>query len=131
MPLHLYRRHRQYCEGGHRQDSRSDDLGERKKGWKKCSCFIFASGTLGLKFGRKYTGKTNWEEAKVVAAAWERADSWDGKPAQTPASEHAARLTIQIKRPDVEMLINQRLRSGLFKDAEDLILWALQSSSLP
>jgi hypothetical protein len=123
VPLHIYHRHRQQCEGGHRQDSRLGDLEERKSGWKKCFCFIFASGTLGRKFGRKYTGKTNWEEAKVVAAAWELADSWDSKA--------AARMTIQIKRPGVEMLINQRLRSGLFKDAEDLILWALQSSSLP
>jgi hypothetical protein len=37
-------------------------------------------------------------------------------------------MTIQITRPEVEELINQRLRSGAFKDAEDVILQALQSS---
>ena len=38
-------------------------------------------------------------------------------------------MTIQITRPEVEELINQRLQSGAFKDAEDVILQALQSSS--
>jgi hypothetical protein len=37
-------------------------------------------------------------------------------------------MTIQITRPEVEELINQRLQSGVFKDAEDVILQALQSS---
>lgn len=40
-------------------------------------------------------------------------------------------MTIQITRPEVEELINQRLRSGAFKDAEDVILQALQSCSPP
>jgi hypothetical protein len=30
-------------------------------------------------------------------------------------------MTIQITRPEVEALINQRLQSGGFKDAEDVI----------
>jgi hypothetical protein len=37
-------------------------------------------------------------------------------------------MTIQITRPEIEELINQRLQSGTFKDAEDVILQALQSS---
>ncbi len=40
-------------------------------------------------------------------------------------------MTIQITRPEVEALINQRLRSGAFKDAEDVILQALQSCPPP
>jgi len=40
-------------------------------------------------------------------------------------------MTIQITRPEVEALINQRLQSGGFKDAEDVILQALQSSGTP
>ena len=39
-------------------------------------------------------------------------------------------MTIQITRPEVEALINQRLRSGAFKDAEDAILHALQASGV-
>ncbi len=38
-------------------------------------------------------------------------------------------MTIQITSPEVEALINQRLQSGEFKDAEDVILQALQSAS--
>jgi hypothetical protein len=37
-------------------------------------------------------------------------------------------MTIQITRPEVEALIETRLKSGKFKDAEDVILQALQSS---
>ncbi len=37
-------------------------------------------------------------------------------------------MTIEITRPEVEALINQRLQSGAFKDAEDVILQALQST---
>ena len=37
-------------------------------------------------------------------------------------------MTIQITRPEVEALINQRLETGSFRDAEDVILQALKSS---
>jgi hypothetical protein len=37
-------------------------------------------------------------------------------------------MTIQITKPEIEVLINQRLQSGEFKDAEDVILQALKSS---
>ncbi len=37
-------------------------------------------------------------------------------------------MTIQITRPEVEALINQRLQAGGFKDAEDVVLQALRSS---
>jgi len=36
-------------------------------------------------------------------------------------------MNIQITKPELEALINQRLQSGAFKDAEDVILRALQS----
>jgi hypothetical protein len=37
-------------------------------------------------------------------------------------------MTIEITRPETESLINERLQSGAFLDAEDVILRALQSS---
>ncbi len=37
-------------------------------------------------------------------------------------------MTIQITRPEIEALINQRLQMGGFKDAEDVLFHALQSS---
>jgi hypothetical protein len=42
--------------------------------------------------------------------------------------EEAAPMTIQITRPEIEALINQRLQTGGFKDAEDVVLQALQAS---
>ena len=35
-------------------------------------------------------------------------------------------MTIQITRPETEMIINRRLETGSFKDAEDVILHALE-----
>jgi hypothetical protein len=43
-------------------------------------------------------------------------------------TKEADAMTIQITKPEVEALINQRLRSGGFKDAEDVVWQALQSS---
>jgi Arc/MetJ-type ribon-helix-helix transcriptional regulator len=37
-------------------------------------------------------------------------------------------VTIEITRPEVEALIDRRLKTGAFKDAEDVILQALKSS---
>lgn len=37
-------------------------------------------------------------------------------------------MTIQITRPEVEALIKKRLETGTYKDAEDVILQALQGS---
>ena len=37
-------------------------------------------------------------------------------------------MTIQITRPEVEAIINQRLQTGGFKDAEEVIIQALKSS---
>jgi hypothetical protein len=38
-------------------------------------------------------------------------------------------MTIQITKPELEALIKQRLQTGGFEDAEDVILQALQASS--
>src|SRR5262245_21653364 len=93
MPLNLYRRHRQECEGGHPEESRSGEFEERKKGWKRCACFIFASGTLGGSFKRKYTGKTDWDEAKAITAAWKR-------PVPGRMHRHRRRPRQQSKKPN-------------------------------
>ena len=36
-------------------------------------------------------------------------------------------MTIEITKPEIESLIHQRLQTGAFADAEDVILRALQS----
>ena len=80
MALNLYRRHRLKCEAGYEEDFCTGEFDERRRGWKKCACAIHVSGTIGGKFKRKQTGKSDWHEAKAVVAAWETAKSWDGVP---------------------------------------------------
>jgi integrase len=56
----------------------SGEFDETRRGWKKCGCLIHVSGTIGGMFKRRQTGKSNWEEAKAVAAALEKAGHWEG-----------------------------------------------------
>ena len=86
MPLTLYRRHRLECEASRPEESRTGEFEERQKGWKKCACIIFVSGSLGGKFKRKQTGKSTWEEARTVVAKWEQAGNWEGVKAPEPQS---------------------------------------------
>ncbi|MFN8579361.1 MAG: site-specific integrase [Gemmatimonadaceae bacterium] len=78
MALNLYRRHREACEAGRAFDSRSGEFDERKRDWKRCSCQIFASGTLARKFSRRCLNTDEWTRARQVAAQYEAADSWTG-----------------------------------------------------
>jgi integrase len=96
MALKLYRRHRKECEGRHTEDTRTGQFEEGRRGWKKCACLIHASGTLAGRFNRRQTGKTEWDEARVVAANWEATDSWDGeiKPAPAPPAPVSSRIAI-------------------------------------
>jgi integrase len=97
MALKLYRRHRRDCKGRHPEDTRTGQFEEGRRGWKKCACHIFAAGTLGGNFRRMQTGKTDWNEAKAVAAVWEGSQSWDGpgKPAEpTPPVPDTGRVKI-------------------------------------
>jgi hypothetical protein len=98
MSLNLYRRHRPGCEGGHAKDSRSGEFGERKKNWKRCDCLIFVSGTLGGKFKRRSTEKSNWDDARAMATQWEKIDSWHGEvilPPPVVAASEPQRITIE------------------------------------
>lgn len=78
MALNLYRRHREACEAGRAFDSRSGEFEERKRDWKRCSCQIFASGTLGRKFSRRCLNTDDWTKARQAATQYEVADSWTG-----------------------------------------------------
>lgn len=84
MALSLYRRHREACEAGRAFDARSGEFEERKRGWKRCACLIFASGTLDRKFSRKCTDTADWFEARQIADEYEKAGSWTGKPTVLP-----------------------------------------------
>lgn len=40
-------------------------------------------------------------------------------------------MTIEIHKPELEALINERLRSGAFEDVEDVLMQALRDSPMP
>jgi hypothetical protein len=39
-------------------------------------------------------------------------------------------MTIEIHRPELEALIRERMKSGIFQNVEDVLLQALESSPL-
>jgi integrase len=63
---------------------RTSEYDERKKGWKRCECPVFVSGTLQGIFKRQNTGEWEWDRARVVAGEWEAAGSWVKMPAAQP-----------------------------------------------
>ena len=67
MGLNLYRRHRRDCKASHPEEHLSSEFDERKKGWKRCECPIFSSGTLARRYRRQSTGKWEWDDARAVA----------------------------------------------------------------
>jgi hypothetical protein len=86
-------------------------------------CLIHASGTLAGRFNRRHTGKSKWEEAKAVAAAWEAADFWDGKtqPAVSipPASSRPIPIADAI---DVFLSVREgsRIAGGTLSKVQDI-----------
>jgi hypothetical protein len=85
VALNLYRRHRKECEAGRAEDSNSGEFAERTRGWKRCACVIFVSGTFAGRFSRKRTG------------AIEAVGSWSHQPPAVPAPDAPAtpaRITI-------------------------------------
>jgi integrase len=100
MPLALYRRHRRDCKSGHPEGQRTSEYDERKKGWKRCECPIFTSGTLQGRFKRQNTGQWEWTAAQPIARAWETAGSWEGEgpslaAPKAPESPSQQRTSIQ------------------------------------
>src|SRR5580693_4072257 len=99
MALALYRRHRRDCKSGHSEGLRTSEYDERKKGWKRCECPIFTSGTLLGRFKRQNTGQWEWASAQPIAREWEKAGSWEGTSpsiAMPPAPESKAQQRTTI-----------------------------------
>jgi site-specific recombinase XerD len=93
VTLALYRRHRRDCKAGHAEELRSSEYDERKKGWKRCDCPIFVSGTLQGKFKRQNTALWEWDAARHVATALQTRGSWNENVPQPP------RAGREIQRP--------------------------------
>ena len=74
------------------EESRSGEFEERKRGWKRCACIIFASGTLAGKFKRKSTGQNDWERAREIVSGWK---DWGGElPALVPETISVSKVTV-------------------------------------
>jgi integrase len=116
MAITLYRRHRRDCVAGHPEDSRSSQLEENRKGWKRCECGIHASGTLKGKFKRQQTGTHLWDEAKTISDAWLTANSWTApRPVPVAIPEKPKSPTI-VEATDA--FVMQRKQRGLAKATE-------------
>jgi integrase len=115
MKLNLYRRHRPGCEGGKPEDSRSSEHDERRKGWgRKCDCQIHLSGTLGGQFSRKATHTSDWIEARRIADAYEKADSWTGKHKVEPVPHHPDEPQPRINISDaINLYLSNRKAANL------------------
>jgi integrase len=102
MPLALYRRHRRDCKAGHAEELRTSEYDERKKGWKRCECPIFVSGTLQGTFKRKNTSQWGWDGAHAVSISYEEAGNWSRPdhtdqphPTTVPATPDQNHTTIE------------------------------------
>lgn len=86
MALNLYRRHGARCRGGPRLHQMTYEADELRRGWRKCSCPIYASGTLGGRFRRRNIEQNTWTSAKEVASEWQKAGYSEGqaKPVEPP-----------------------------------------------
>jgi integrase/recombinase XerD len=114
VALNLYRRHREACEGGHAFDSRSGEFEERKRGWRRCACLIFASGTLDRRFSRKCTDAADWIEARRIADEYEKAGSWTGKLNVLPSAPEPAAEKARVTIADAsKIFITNREAAGL------------------
>jgi len=96
MGLALYRRHRRECKSEHSEELRTSEYDERKKGWKRCDCPIFVSGTLNRKFARQTTGQWEWAHARAIAAKLEASGRWTADPVPEPSRPPATSERITI-----------------------------------
>src|SRR4051812_17740861 len=88
MSLNLYRRHERRCAGGHLARSQNTKGIEKpSKGWVKCDCPIYVSGTLKDGFKRKNTGCSDWDRADTVAVIYQGAGSWSEPVAPVEPAE--------------------------------------------
>jgi hypothetical protein len=85
MGLALYRRHRRECKAGYPEELRSSEYDERKKGWKRCDCPIFISGTLSRKFARQTTGQWEWRAGRAIASKFESTGRWTADTVPEPS----------------------------------------------
>jgi integrase len=86
VALNYHRRHGLNCPGNHPAGTYTSEPEERKKGWARCQCPIYASGSLDRVARRLATKQTDWQAARAVTAPYLAANSWNlpDTPPPTP-----------------------------------------------
>lgn len=84
--LNMLRRHRTTCAAGRPVDSYSTEPEERRRGWTRCECKIYAHGTLGGVFRKFATKARDWDLAREIVAPYVAAGSWDLATPPPPVS---------------------------------------------
>ena len=102
MALNLYRRHGSHCRAGHALHEMTYESDELRRNWKRCSCPIYASGTLSRHFKRRNTERTTWSEARSVAQGWESATRWDAdiSPPPSPSPPQALQVSPDVSKSE-------------------------------
>jgi integrase len=83
-PVSLLRRHVQSCEAKRPADSYTSELEERRRGFVRCHCKIYAHGTLAGIRRKVGTKQSDWELARLFVEPYIRAESWDIRPVALP-----------------------------------------------
>jgi site-specific recombinase XerD len=81
--LNFHRRHGRHCEANQPLGKLTGETEERKRGAKKCSCSIFASGTLAGDYRKVGTGCSDWDAAIEAVKPFLEAGSWEAAPPVT------------------------------------------------
>jgi hypothetical protein len=99
---------------GHAHKTRTSEYDERKRGWKRCECPVFVSGTLQEKFKRHNTGLWKFDAARSIAGQFEAAGSWDSVPSQPQSTSF---LAVAANQPN-RITISEACKLFLAKLAE-------------
>lgn len=102
VTLNYHRRHGLHCEGKHTAGTYTSEPEERKKGWARCKCLIYASGSLNRVARRMGTKKADWQAARELMAPYIAANSWEPPPDPTdlPPKHHRNATDLPPADPD-------------------------------
>jgi integrase len=83
-PVSLLRRHVSGCEAKRPSDSYTSELEERRRGFQRCRCKIYAHGTFAGIRRKVGTKQSEWDLARLFIEPYVRAGSWTVQPSLAP-----------------------------------------------
>jgi len=109
--LNFYRRHGRRCAGKHAPDSIHSEAEERRRGFKKCECKIYANGTLDGLFRRFATKVSDWPSARQMLQPYLDANSWEITPGPLapPPPPAPSAPAPEPKEPKGKILISEAI----------------------